>query len=509
MSLWIVWLSISATAATQITESFTLRSHFVSGTAVWNQYLGKVHPSLEVVGYQSGQPAVAVDVGDGSHGVFDSTTYASFSTNGDVSGNVIHLDTTRYTTLKVTNFVLDAGWTLKPEGGNPLKIYSLNDVLIRGDIWCHGGNGGNGVNATAGAGGSGRCGGGDGGSGGAVTGNGGNGGDASAGNVTGGRGGNYTGGAAVGGGGGGSWNTTSSAANGANATASGGQGGQSKKEPEFSTIAGGAGGGGGSGTGASAGAGGGAGGGTVIIHAVRNFDLGTSPSSTTGFIYGGVGGTSNAAGGSGGGGGGGSVQVFAGGTINIYNTNGSGASQAQQGSTPVSGGPGRSWFSSAVYNGVGFYTPSEQLPLSAGSVQYSASSQEVITTSWDTVSSLIDVQSVSTNPASADFKIYLNGSSDISFADQTGWTTDLGLLKHKRYLQIKAVITTSSVSNPTMLDDVTITYDSGTQNDFNFNTAGCGSLKSQPPKGPGLPVCLMLLPMIVLLLSRRKAKNQE
>jgi hypothetical protein len=504
-------LLLSKGWAAQLTEDFSSLLHKDSATAVWNQYLGKAHPTLQVMNFKAGFTPYAVDVGDGSHGVFDSTTYSQFSSGGDVSGNIIRLDTSIYPVLKVTNFVLEAGWTLVPVGGNPLKIYSLGQVIIRGEIWCHGTNGGNGSGMTPGSAGLGRCGGSNGGIGGGFGSSGANGVDISAATVTGGQGGNYTGTATVvGGGGGGSWNTTSQPGNDVNASGSGGTKGTSTSDPEFTLVAGGAGGGGGAGVVAGAGGGGGGGGGAVVIHSVGNFDLGTSPASTTGFIFvsGGAGGDPSGGAGPGGGGGGGSVQVFSGGTINIYNTDVAGASRAELGAGGTggaNGGPGRSWFSSVNYNGIGFYTPGEQAPVNPGNVEFSSSAQEVVTVSRDIGSTLATFDGLTTNPVSADFQILINGSSDDFSSDSTGWTTDLSIVKNKRYYKLKVIITTSNVNVPTMLDSVVLDYTPGVQSDFRFKASGCGAMQS-----PGNPysILFVLMPFCLGLWLRFKSKNQ-
>lgn len=504
--------------AAEVLETFATLDDFASGEAVWNQALGKVHPSLQVVNYKAGATPLDYSVGDGSHGSFDTSTYAQFSVNGDISGNKIRFDLSRYPILKVTSFQLAAGWVLEPVGDAPLIIYSLSDVRIEGEIWCHGSDGGNAVGATAGSGGSGRCGGKNGGNGGSVSGHGSNGTD-STGGVTGGIGGRFTGGLAVGGGGGGSWNRSTLAGDGPNAQpADGGQAGISVSDPEFLTITGGgAGGAGGSGTAAAAGAGGGAGGGTVIIHAVGNVSIGTSPTSVTGFIYanGGKGGDSNVAGGPGGGGGGGSVQIFSGDTVHMYNQDGVGASQALQGDDGTNsaaagggfGGPGRSWVASVDYqnHGAGTYNPTEEFPVvpNNNTTAFTSTTQSVITKSIDLASTLATIDSVTVSPTSSDFQVQLRGSIDDFQSDDTGWTSDYALVANKRFVKMKFSITTSTPAAPTMLDQVSVQFTRGERKEFDLKSTGCGFISSPKPPSTGWFVFLLFLPLITLLRARR------
>ncbi|MGE0527573.1 MAG: hypothetical protein AB7P49_10955 [Bdellovibrionales bacterium] len=506
----LLWLPFAVSAAElEVREDFSTRDRLESATAIWNQALGAIHPTLQVMNFMVGFTPRALDVGDGSDGAFEPSSYGTFSQNGDLSGNVIRLDLTEFPELKVTRFELAAGWRLEPIGNAPLVIRSLSDVLIRGEIWCQGHDGEDASGGTAGSGGEGRCGGARGGDGGEVGQSGTDGADSTA-PVTGGQGGNFTGGAAVGGGGGGSWNTTSGPGNGANATGAGGSAGTSDDGSEFLTIAGGAGGAGGSGTGAAAGAGGGGGGGTVIVHAVRDFDLGEAPVSATGFIYvyGGVGGSSNTTGGPGGGGGGGSVQVFVGRTINIYNNDGGGASRADGGTAgtnavPASGGLGglgRSWFSSVNYNGIGFYTPAED-NITPGNVEFSASTQNVVLKGIDLASTRPTLLAIAPTPASADFTTEFAGSSDGFVSDDTGWTSDLGAIQNKRYVKLRLSITTSNVNTPTMLEAVSVNYTPFERDHFNFKAAGCGRVfhpDDNPSAGFWLALFLLLFTGVAL-----------
>lgn len=504
--------------AAQVSEAFSSRAQMVSATAIWNQALGVVHPTLKVTGYTGGAtPDVAVNVGDGSHGAFVQSRYTSFSVNGDTTGNIIQLDTTVYPELKVTEFVLESGWTLVPVGGNPLVIRSLSDVKIRGEIWCHGQDGSASSGATGGAGGSGRCGGAAGGAGGNTGLSGIDGGDSTA-PVTGGLGGTANGGGAgIGGGGGGAWNLTSLAGNGPGFTGvpgSGGERGTSSSDPEFDTLAAGAGGGGGGAGSAGAGGGGGGGGGLVIIHAVRDFELGSSTDPNVGYIFasGGNGADSAGNGGGGGGGGGGSVQIFAGGVIRMYNVNtGMAAGRALGGQNPApnvaaSGGSGRNWYTSVSFSGGGFYDPAEEAPVIPGDfAEFSTAAQTVESGSYDLLNTLADVTSITTTPASADFALQWKGSSDNFASDDTGWSSSTAVLAQKRYVKFRFTVTNSSATAPTFLDAVTVSYAPGTRELFDFKSAaGCGAVN-----GGGSPWNLLWIfwPMLLMLAYRFRVRQ--
>jgi len=525
----ILLYSCNLFAAEQVID-FSSRTDLASTTLVYNHALGVLHPTLQVMNYMGGFTPIFVDVGDGQHGVFDESTYSDFSLNGDVSGNRIQIDSNQYPILKVTNFNLAQGWTLEIVGDNPLVIYSLTDVSIAGKILCQGADGTDAVGATAGTGGAGRCGGGAGGDGGNISQDGSNGEDITP-AVTGGVAGNFMGGAAVAGGGGGSWNTTSLAGSGANVNGGGGQGGTTSNDPVFATIAGGGGGGGGSGTVADAGAGGGGGGGSVIIHAARDFYLGELVGTQDyGFIRtdGGAGGNSNVPGGAGGGGAGGSIQVFAGRNIQIFNVDVAGASTANFGAggsnslvaNGGNGGLGRGWFTTMTntpttgYNppmlpgpATGYFTPAEEFSISPGNIEFITSTQVTESISYNLQNTKITFNSIVTDPISADFLVEVAGSDDDFLTDNTGWTTNLSLLSHKRYIKIRASITVSDVSNPMVMNSITVNYTLGDENNFDFTAASCGTIKAGPPKPAVL--LLFLLPLLCLFSQSTKIDKQK
>ncbi len=269
-----------------------------------------------------------IDLGDGSDGEFNTSTYANF---GTVSSGLIILNTDTKSVYNFTNFILASGYVIQPIGSRPLIIKSLQDVIIAANagIRCSGYAGADTNMVTNTAGGEGRCGGARGGNGtiGATGSTGSSGGP----NTTGGAGGrNHASDPGGGGGGGGySYQFTATASDGFTMGALDAAAGD-----EFSTdllmkttlgYGGSGGGGGGAYTTAdnnegSGGAGGG-GGGVVEIFARRNVTLEANTSFIT--VMGGDGGEGGngvarvpgpglGLAGGGGGGGGGTIFIVAG-----------------------------------------------------------------------------------------------------------------------------------------------------------------------------------------------------
>lgn len=510
--VFILFLYSKSIQAAQISEDFSNKNHYGSGTLIHNTSLGALHPPLQVVDYKVGFTPILLEVGDAQHGSFEESTYQNFSRGGDISGQIIRFDLQRFPILKVSRFHLATGWVLQPVGNSPLIIQSQTDVIIEGSIDCRGQNGGDAIGVTPGSGGEGRCGGSQGGEGGSPLNDGEHGDDVVTNVVTGGRGGNFQGIAqpAVGGGGGGTWNTSSLPGNGTNSSINGGRRGDSTPDPEFLQSFGSAGGGGGSGDATDAGGGGGGGGGIVLISAVRDFILGSSPVSNVGSIRvdGGNSGLPSGGAGLGGGGGGGSVRVFAGRNIEIYNSDGDGASQANAGNggpvpTPGAlGGIGRNWFSSVNYNlsGTGFYTPAEEAPHNPGRVEFDSQPHDWVSTIYEVPTTLLRLRRLSTVPISSDFVVQVAGSNDSFEKDDTGWTNDFTLLNNKRYLRIKLTVTASDPSDPDFLSEVSIDYDGLNKENFDFVTSGCGRVHPNQNK---LSWILLILPLILLFFLKK------
>jgi hypothetical protein len=496
----------------QFQETFSTRARLNAGTAIWNQELGKVHPSLKAINY-NGAAELVIDVGDGSDGAFEPATYSNFGTVAAFGGGVkITLNTTLHPKLQVTHFQLAQNDVLEAIGANPLIIYSLSTVNVQGEIWCHGDPGNPSIGGVGGTGGIGRCGGGSGGKGGDAGSPGLNGGDGLAGVVTGGRGGDYQVASYVGGGGGGSWSLTNPT-DGINHSASGGEAGLFSPDGEFINLKSSAGGGGGSGSLTVGGGGGGGAGGLVVIHTVGDFNLG-DPGQAYGFIFanGGNGGDadlSTADGGPGGGGGGGSVQVFAGGTLNLFNNSGAGGSQANFGAGGTNfsgdfggdGGLGRSWFTAVNFGGGGVYFPPEET-ISPGDVNFETAMEFVESKSIDILNASATLTAAALLPSSAEYSLLMAGSNDNFASDTTGWQSSLSALDGKRFLKFRVVINNSDPLNPSMVDTASFDYDWGMQDNFKFRTGGCARVDSpNPPRGTGL---LFLLPLIILGLLKIK-----
>lgn len=453
------------TFATTITETFLTLTQRASSTAVWNYEIGFLHPALQVTNYQApSQPAAnqAMDVGDGSDGVFNNSTYPSF---GTVSGTTIIINAITHPSIKVSSFHLDSGITLTAING-PLVIYSLGDVYIDGIIECSGRNGNPAVAAFGGSGGLGRCGGANGGNGGNALASG-SGGLPLAGSVSGGGGGTYLGAAPGAGGGGAGAYAGNPGANGFNsvpATNTGGTAGNGAAGAnfEFTILNGSPGGGGGSGSNAEGGSGGGGGGGTVVIHAVGNVNI-----SATGSIFakGGNGGAANFGGGGGGGGGGGvkiltpgNLYLATGIPIDVTGGNGAVPAVANAGAGGT-GSFGRTWDNSKTFSGLGSESHGSGLIL-LGQIEYVRAPLTGVSKSFDTGNANPTFVSSSTNPTNADISMDMAASSDNFSIDDSGWVsaTTLASLSGRRYVKFRVNLTNSNATTPTRVDDVSINY---------------------------------------------------
>lgn len=499
------------------TEDFTsvLKNDLNKTTGVWNVSSGTLHPTLEVTGWSPGAGTASLDVGNGSHGVFDSTTYANFSDGGDVSGNIIRLNTSTYKELQVTSFTLETGWTLQPTGSNPLIIRSQSFVVIQGTVDCSG-EAGTGLNldyTTVNSGGAGRCGGGSGGTGayfGTTGQNGSNGGTG----VTGGTAGGTTVGVAGGngGGGGGAYSQAGTSAT-AGSTPSGGGGsgaGNNNQDDAFTTIAGGSGGGGGglydqADANQSSGGGGGGGGGIVIIHSVGNIVISATGTITT---NGGSGGGASAGGGmagSGGGGGGGGVQLMSGGNVTLVGpvTALEGAGGTSDGGNGGNGGRGRTWIAALISVTGNTDNPISQL-VGTGNVRY-------VTTAVNFYSNTIDINNTlpkyetatltSSLTGGSTATVQLAGSTDgVSFTN-FATSSDFGQLNYNRYFKYQITLTNTDTTSPAYISALNIGYDGHQQDDFSFTAAGCGTTSTtKTPPASGLPFLLVLILWIFLRL---------
>lgn len=520
-----------------LTEEFSTLTNIDTGTttAVVNVESGVVHPTLEinyrVYSSDATYSTQAVDIGDGSDGIFDLSTYSSI---GTVDGsNNITLDASGGRIFKFKRFQLNAGYTLTSING-PLVIYSQSTAVIDGDILCYGNDGSISSGATPGNGGVGRCGGKNGGNGGAP-GASGTSGDSSSASVTGGGGGVFNGDTnGSGGGGGGSYAYGSSASAGANAvTNTGGSAGLTSANLDFTILTGSSGGGGGSGSNigtASGGGGGGAGGGTVIIHATGDVTI-------SGFIkaYGGKGGNSTYGGG-GGGGAGGSVSILTAGKLTLSASGQINADLGLRGTTtntPIGDGgnaaTGRTWDEAGSYNYVGSESPASNLDnpgdnpgLLVGSqaVRYVTTSVLVTSKSFDTASNSPTYNSISTSPVTAEATLEVAGSNDNFASDNTGWlsSSSISSLNSKRYVKFRMTLTNSNDASPTQITSVSVNYTPGTsttntilKENFEFKS-GCGMISSNnsdPREGFVSFLSLLLLPLVLALRLRLKTIHPD
>lgn len=511
----------------QVTESFDSRTTMESSTALWNQGLGKLTPTMNLTGWDAGTGAntSAVDFGDGSHGEFNSSTWANFG-SVDTTGKIIYLNTDTYSTFKFTKFTLDAPWKIQPVGSNPLKIYVLGNMIVSGNISCTGRDGnastGSGASAVAGAGGLGRCGGARGGNGADKYSSGiniGESGQSNHGSMSGGIGGRVDSGInGAGGGGGGAWSTLNQP--GTNAAGGDVPGARGTGVPDkgWTNVLGSSGGGGGSGSALEAGGGGGAGGGVIIIHVAGNLNV------STGAVIeakGGAGGTSPSTGGEGGGGGGGSIQVWVGGTLSLEDAfnveqitakSGLGGSSSASGGDGGSGYAGRIWISALNFpalNGA-TYAPVMQIN-NEGTMQFvTATAQTAITNPMDTFSTVPSFSAGSFSPSSNDIAIEVAGSRDYFQNDNSGWVSlsNIAQLNEKRFLKFKITITNTNATTPSTVDVVSATYTPGTVRDFDMQTSGCGMIgNGQGPSGPLVIVFALLVLLIPIIAISALARS--
>lgn len=207
------------------------------------------------------------------------------------------------------------------------------------------------------------------------------------------------------------------------------------------------------------------------------------------------------------------MQVLAGRNIEIYNTAVGGVVISQAGlggsngvDSGGTGGKARNWFSSKGYNteGTGFYQPAEQT-ISPGVVEYRTSRQSAESIVFDLRNTLANVQAVQILPSSSEVSWEVSGSEDNFQKDDTGWTTDLSLLKQKRFVKARVFIESIDGNNPATIESVNILYEPGNRTQFDFESAGCGKISTTKPPG-GSFFLLFLLPFMVIVSLSQLAK---
>ncbi|MCB0412177.1 MAG: hypothetical protein KDD22_06595 [Bdellovibrionales bacterium] len=516
--LLVLAFSFRGALGASLTESFSSNlSTSLVDDLVLNSVEGKLHPPLFIKGYTgSTADGFRFSVGNGSDGNFIESRYAEFSTNGDLSGNIIRVNTNTTPQLQFQNFTLASGWTLKPEGSNPLVIRALGTVVIEGRIDCSGDAGGSliATSSTAVTGGTARCGGGNGGNGAtaAIPATSGSlGGTIIVGGAGGGvdgptaGGGATHGGVGAGGGGGGGYQARGigfqNSAAGTNGGGTGGVRGEMAADHAFTVSGGGSGGGGGDYSATSNGGGGGAGGGIIEIYAVGNIDV-----ASTGEMYanggvGGGGGSGFTAGG-GGGGGGGSIMMISGGDVRLAGpvraNKANGGSDA--GPTGGQGADGRTWLLgqggiSIALPGyaINVENPYTQLAVE-GNVRYRTDKTFTYTTSIHdsftskpTINSVVPIQNL---PTGSQIQLEWT-SSDTSSFTPSSWNSFNSAQIGQRYLKFRIQLTNTDETSPATLDAMSVNYDPYRQQDFQFS-GGCGRVITSA-NSSAIFILLMLL----------------
>jgi hypothetical protein len=509
----------------------SLESPIESSTAVVNTALGYIHPPIQVDGWQvisgpAGQ-VTQLNLGDGSDGIFDVSTYLNFNSGAYNNDQVIHINTDQHPALNFQSFDLAVGWTIRPSGSQPLVIRSLSTLTVSGTIDCSGGSGQglNSTNTIVSLGGTGTCGGGSGGNGASVA--------ISA--TAGSQSGSNTLGpglpgtvASAGGGGGGAYSQAiSPPGNGAPGTA-----GANQEDDAFIVTGGGAGGGGGGVynnlsdiPNLSSGGGGGAGGGSIYLIAAGDINI---PASGVVNASGGIGGglTATGKGGAGGGGGGGSVLIMSLGVLTV-----DGAVSAINGNAGVSdggnggaGATGRTWLtdSTGARSGSATENPTNVLA-SVGSIDYTTGTFTATSSLIDTVNShplFTNATSTNTTPGGSSVNLQVAADDSSFSASSANWISaaSVSTLSGHRYFRYFLTLTSVSTTAPPTVSAVQITYSKTSVDQFDFKT-GCGLVKTnnsggsldRPPNGPtvGPPnvsafaVCLFLfLPLLITVFER-------
>lgn len=504
----------------------------VNTTGVWNLGLGELHPPLNIINAADLTPtpgtARDINIGDGSDGPFNSSTYTSF---GTVSGNEIIFNTNSKSVYNFTTFDLGNNMVIRPTGSNPLIIRSQSDVTIRANagIDCSGNRGtdskpyGDTGTIPTSSGGTSRCGGGAGGNGGAPGADGANGtnGDPLGVTITGGFGGKLGVDARGGGGGGGGGGfepsdntTTQNDAQDADAAPNtrGIVGTANSTDHFLNNISyGGSGGGGGGGYFAltsnknGTGAGGGGGGGVIVIHAGRDVTLTDQYSFVV--AHGGIGGDAGdgtdvslggvraGIGGAGGGGAGGTIWIAAGRNYSdlapgsgaysgVFTRAGDGGSIGnvdRSGGTPSHG---RTWITdNDCVSGLRGSDPncavSEDNPTSLsnnGQTRYKTGvyefySQAIDTRNYKPILNSITVSSSGTGTVTT--KILASDNQSFSNPTTEVDPSQISTISNHRYLKLHITLNNASTTTPIKVTSIVVDYTPTATLEFDFKSA-CG-----------------------------------
>lgn len=499
-------------------ENFSNPAHTSTSTLVWNHFLNQLHPPLQVSGWNDGSNHNdPFSVGDGRHGVFDTSTYERF---GTIVGNQIRIDTDAYPDLQFTNFNLADGWVLRPTGSNPLIIRSLGNIHIAGNIDCSGENGQdlNTNNTIISVGGIGHCGGASGGNGGTDT----------VAPLPGTSGGGFTTGGGAGPAGGGLGGASGAGGGAFRQPVTPGQDGTNPnggaialagfndQDDGFSIIGGGSGGGGGfahdTGADDSSGGGGGAGGGSIYMYAVgtitvEQITLGYGQVIANGGNGGGYSGAGTPRGGGGGGGGGGSILMFSRGDIDFLAGTVVSADAGLGGTVPAAdggnGSHGRTWITdnNGAAGGVVIESPLTLL-VSPGVVEYQINTFTAESVSLDfgnTGPTLTAATPITAGVGTV--TIDMDESDSAIFTPTYVLPSTLIGQELGRYFKFRVTINNTDASNPARITSMTWTYDGHKTDDFDF-VSSCGSIRNLPPPS-SWQLLLFLLPIVFAVWLRR------
>ena len=148
-----------------------------------------------------------------------------------------------------------------------------------------------------------------------------------------------------------------------------------------------------------------------------------------------------------------------------------------------------------------------------GTVEYSTTTQTVISKSYDTQSTSAKFRSITSNPVSSNIFLEIAASSDNFINDDSGWLAanqidQLNQKKH-RYIKFKITLTNSNPTTPTLVDEIFVNFDSIPE-EYNFK-GGCGLIKTLPPQNESSFIMLLFLllgPCFLLFqLKNIKTKN--
>ncbi len=505
-------------------------SRIDTATAVVNTPLAKIHPPLQIDGWDDDFALPTrtdpFAIGDGRHGSFNATTAPNFHDGIYNNDGVIRINTDTYSDLQFTDFTLPTGYRIIPTGSRPFVIRSLSTVTIAGQILCHGDVGGDIGSGLVPAGGASRCGGSRGGVGGTALL------AATAGSQTTTNPSVAGGGAAAsqgdgdGGGGGAGMDQTAPGPNagvdGGIIGGGGGIAGLGGNDSNFATEGGGAGGGGGAAftdgsdpAGASTGAGGGAGGGSVYIYSVGNQVIAGTITADGGA---GGGGLAPAKGGGGGGGAGGSILMFSASSVTISGvvTAVGGLGGVSPGGDGGVGGSGRTWVTDSdgvpTLSGAGSLDPLGILP-TWGSVDYRVGAFTVVTNTIDLDNSkpLFQSATVAATTSGASSVSVEVASSDSPFTAAAAiWNpaASLANVRIKRYVRLRITLDNQVAATPATATSVTIAFTPSEQSEFDFATCQAATIGAPPP--PGSPRLFMLfalmLPIALAILLRERSR---